>query len=437
MKVAFIVDQYPPHVRTGAGTHAYGITRALARLGVEIHVIAPHAPGCALDETVDGVSVHRVTAVGKRPLKTISYRIGVRRGLDKLWQRAGGFDVIHVNGARNSLPGGKRIGGVPRIVTVHQSLEEARARTPRRLPPRNLLLRHVGRWLSRAESLIPYFERKNLRQADRIIAVSEDTKRRLLSSEGIPPDQVEVIHNGYEEQRFSFSQQEKAQVREQYSLPTCAPIVLFVGRLDDDLKGFASLLNAFASVSKVRRALLVAVGSGNQTQWKQQAAALGVAENCVFTGFVDDRLTLAKLYSICDVYVCPSLLEPFGLVVVDAMAARKPVVATKIGGIPEIVQDGYTGLLVEPGDEHALASAIIHLLTDTAVAKRMGEAGRGRADSVFTWDAAAHRTLQMYKSLTEASSDVLRPKRRRVTEANEYRNENRQALGGPSSERTP
>jgi starch synthase len=110
---------------------------------------------------------------------------------------------------------------------------------------------------------------------------------------------------------------------------------------------------------------------------------------------------VVQLYSHAAVFVCPSIYEPFGLINLEAMACSTPVVASRVGGIPEVVVDGETGLLVEPGDPAALAAALRRVLDDPARAARMGEAGRRRVEAHFSWDRIADRTLEVYQQAIE------------------------------------
>ncbi len=209
----------------------------------------------------------------------------------------------------------------------------------------------------------------------------------------VPLGKIEVIYNGWEEKSFAFTKEEKAEVKNRYNLTNGKPILLFVGRVDDRRKGLDILLQAFKIVTSETDAILVVAGSGNQKPYKDLSSGLSIANRVEFTGFVDD-VTLRKLYSICDVYVCPSRLEGFGLTILDAMAAGKPVVATNAGGIPEVVEPGQNGFLVQSNDENELALAITHLLGDGLQAKTMGENNRK-----YSWEIAAHKTAVVYAQL--------------------------------------
>jgi glycosyltransferase involved in cell wall biosynthesis len=153
-------------------------------------------------------------------------------------------------------------------------------------------------------------------------------------------------------------------------------------------------------VSQKERVKLIVVGSGNQEPYRQLASSLNINSKVVFVGSVDSR-TLRELYSACDLFVSPSYLEGFGITLLEAMASGKPVVAMKVGGIPEVIKDGIHGKLVSHTDSNELAQAILDLARDQTLAKTIG-----RENSIFaknySWHANAKLTEQVYKNLLDS-----------------------------------
>ncbi|HYF93310.1 MAG TPA: glycosyltransferase family 4 protein [Symbiobacteriaceae bacterium] len=217
--------------------------------------------------------------------------------------------------------------------------------------------------------------------ADRIVAVSEAVKRALVA-QGAAPSRVVVIPGGVD-------------LHEYGSPVRLVPGVLCsLGRLQTE-KGFDILLRAMRDLQGEARLLLGGEGL-LQEELPRLAAELGVAGAVEFRGFVAD---VPSFMSEAGVFVLSSRSEGLGLVVVEAMAAGRPVVATRVGGVPEVVVDGVTGLLVPPEDPGALAGAVRRLLSDPDLAARMGEAGRRRAREVFSASRTAELTAALYEEL--------------------------------------
>lgn len=208
-------------------------------------------------------------------------------------------------------------------------------------------------------------------EMDRVIAVSRAIEQKLIE-EGRTGTEVSVIYNGVDLQRYDH-QAPCCTLREEYGLPAEGPIVGVVARLESE-KGHPTLLDAWPAVLAAQpTATLLIVGEGSRREeLEAQARALEIAERVVFTGRRED---VPAVTAALDVAVLPSYREAQGLVILEAMALGRPVVATRVGGIPEMVEDGVTGLLVPAHDSQALAAAIVRLLTDHSLADVIGRAG--------------------------------------------------------------
>ena len=218
--------------------------------------------------------------------------------------------------------------------------------------------------------------------ADRIVAVSGAVKAALIAS-GADPDRIRVIPGGVD-------------LRPYEGLPALAGgVVGALGRLERE-KGFDLLLQAMAQLAgEARPPRLILGGDGSQREaLAQQAREAGLPVE--MAGFVSD---VPAFLGQTGLFALSSRSEGLGLVLVEAMAAGRPVVATRVGGVPEVVVDGETGLLVEPGDVDALAAAIRRLLADPALAQRMGAAGRERVRALFSAERMAEQTAAVYEEL--------------------------------------
>jgi glycosyltransferase involved in cell wall biosynthesis len=204
-----------------------------------------------------------------------------------------------------------------------------------------------------------------------------------------------VIHNGVDPAKYR--PQDGSRSLAKYRVRK--PFVFFVGRLSRQ-KGVFDLLDAMEHVPE-GTTLVLATGKPDTPQILEELRrALSASENVVWIPEMLEDPDLVGLYNEAAVFACPSIYEPFGIINLEAMACETPVVATRVGGIKEVVVDGETGLLVPPGDPVRLGRALSRILEDPRLAARMGEAGRKRVLQHFTWDRIAEKTLKLYRSLT-------------------------------------
>jgi len=233
-----------------------------------------------------------------------------------------------------------------------------------------------------------------MRRLTRVIAVSESTRRDLLSFAKVPAKRVRVIHNGADLTRFSPGKQAEARAEVERYLGVRGPFLLYIARLEHPGKNHVRLLEAFAKLRAERdlpHRLILAGGRWNGAEAIDvRAEELGLGDQVIFTGFVPNEL-LPKLYAAADLFVFPSLFEGFGIPVLEAMASGTPVCAADTSSIPEVIGDA--GLLFDPQDVDAMATCMARLLDDAALRNRLVAAGIQRA-AEFTWDRAAAEVLE-------------------------------------------
>jgi starch synthase len=384
MRVAVLSREYPPEVYGGAGVHVEFLVRELRRL-VEVEV---HCFGAERDEP--GVRAHTVPAGldGANPaLQTLGVDLEIAAA-------AGAADVLHSHTWYANLAGvlGAALHGVPHVLTAH-SLEPQRPWKAEQLGGGY----RVSSWA----------EEQAYRTADAVVAVSAGMRADVLAAYPfVEPDRVHVIHNGIDTALYSPS--ESVDVLARYGIDPSRPYVVFVGRITRQ-KGLNHLLAAAAHFDpQIQLVLCAGAPDTPQIAAETSTAVAALAEQR--TGVIWIREMLARpdvvaLLSHATVFVCPSVYEPLGIVNLEAMACQTAVVASSVGGIPEVVDDGTTGLLVPcltvPDAEFqaGLADAINTLCGDPARAAEMGTAGRLRAVREFGWDAIARRTVELYQSL--------------------------------------
>jgi glycosyltransferase involved in cell wall biosynthesis len=296
-----------------------------------------------------------------------------------------------------------RAGGAARLRRIVRGADVLHTHT---LASANVVARLVGR--SAGVAVLSHLHIENhfrpstepvLRRLDnstarlaRLVAVSEHT-RRAYERQGYPADRIEVVYNGVDEPPAAH-----AGVRDELGIPTGAPLIGEIGRLCD-VKGQGDLISALADVPDARLVLVgedLEQGGAFRAKLERDAEAIGVRDRVVFTGYRPDaRALVAEL----DVLALPSRTEGLPLVVLEAMASARPEVATPVGGTPELVADGETGVRVPPRDPAALAAALRRLLADSELRRRLGEAGERRVRERFTLEAMCTRVLAIYDEL--------------------------------------
>lgn len=397
LRVAVASHAYPISEGAYSGQFVHELASAMVRLGHDVHAIVPSARGRGRS-SMDGVRLEFYKARdrvshGRADNQYIrSPRIAVAgslvRAVHRLHQvvRANNVDIIHAHWA---IPMGfvgavvKMFTGLPLVITTHGRDVYADRQAGDIVPTL---------WYTRP------FLRFSLALADQVISVSQDCARHAVRA-GASPDRTVVIHNGIDLSRFYPSAAAPAEVRERYGISQHAKLALFVGSLNEH-KGTDILLQAMPHVLReVPDASLLVVGEGPAIEGLLALReSLGLQDKVLFAGYIPN--TEVPLYeNACDVFVLPSLREPFGIAAVEAMGCAKPVIASRTGGLAEIIDHGETGLLTDPGNSEQLAAAIIRVLTDRELSVQLGRNAREKVETGFGWGSVARRTLDLYRGL--------------------------------------
>ena len=393
MRIVLACIRYPP-APGGAETHVAALAEGLVRRGheVEVHTTDLHkeVPFERRDMPAEVNGVRVVRHRGRTPGKTFHYVLAPTM-LGALRDAARRADVVHAHS----------YGYFPTMAAARAARAARRpfVFTPHFHPPWSMEGGAARKVLRKVYD--PTFGRYVLSRADRVIGVSSGEMEVMAQFLPVDPAKVRVIPNGFHPARFD-PPPSGAPFRDSLGVGPETPLVVFAGRLASN-KGLHHLVPAFASLrAKHPEAVLVLAGEDQDQRAKleEKARALGVADRVRFTGHMDEARYRSAL-AAGDVFVLPSEWEAFGIVLVEAMACGVPCVATRVGGAPDVVQDGVTGRVVPYGDEAALARAIDGLLSDRALAQRMGRAGRDRAFKEYSWDAVVDRTLALYAELVD------------------------------------
>ncbi|HET6313165.1 MAG TPA: glycosyltransferase [Chloroflexia bacterium] len=262
-------------------------------------------------------------------------------------------------------------------------------------------------WSSKAPREV-WVDRLLYRLTDRILVPSHASKQLVMEMEGIPARYLDVTYNGVDISRFSQTA-ESASVRQELGLGPEDFVVGTVGRLSADKGGQDDLLWAASELRKSHpRARLLIIGDGPlRPDLEKYAAELGMldAQAAIFTGTRND---VDRLLGAMDVFVLPSHMEALPIAVLEAMSMCLPVVATRVGGVPEVVQDGSTGLLVEPGDRPGMRDALARLASDRSLAHCLGTSGQARVRSNFTVDKMVRHVEELYEELFDKKASKKR-----------------------------
>jgi alpha-maltose-1-phosphate synthase len=381
VKVLVLTREYPPHVYGGAGVVAEQLARALSRrMAVEVRCFGERRTDRA-KEDIDVRGYVPWERVGSGPdhpryapaLETLSINLAMARD-------AVDADVAHAHTWYADMAGLliRMLHRVPLVVTLH-SMEPLRPWKVDQLGTGYL----VSTWI----------ERTTVEAADRVIAVSARMREDILQHFRVDPARVVVIHNGIDPDRYRRTPQRDALrrwgVRE--------PYVLFVGRITDQ-KGIFDLLEAATALPAEVQVVLCASAPDTPEIEARLRQRVTERPNVRWIGEMLPVEDVIQLYSHAAVFCCPSVYEPFGLINLEAMACEVPVVASAVGGILEVVEDGVTGLLVPPRQPGQLAAALLQPLSDGRRAKAMGRAGRARVEERFSWESVAARTEALYRA---------------------------------------
>jgi len=398
VKTLILTNEYPPHIYGGAGVHVEFLSRELARLmDVEVRSFG--------DQHSDEEHL-RVRGYGldDRGFTAPPYLRPVFGALSRNIAFAAtdvDADVVHCHTWYTNLAGLliKRAYDIPLVMTTH-SLEPLR-------PWKREQLRG-------GYDLSNWIEGTSLREADAVIAVSQGTRDDILRVSDARPERVHVIYNGIDTNLYRPMDAHATLAK--YGIDPNRPFVLFVGRITRQ-KGIIHLVRALPAIDPDAQIVLCAGAPDTQEIAAEMGAAVAAASaarpGVIWVRDMLPREDVIPLYSAAAVFCCPSIYEPFGIINLEAMACGTPVVASAVGGIPEVVVDGETGLLVpveqqdiapyEPVDPAAfsrdLAAATNRLLGDPALRERMSIAGRARVEAHFAWDAIARQTADLYASL--------------------------------------
>lgn len=385
VKVLLFSWEYPPHMVGGLGQHVFDLSRFLVKQGVEVHIITPRVQSHPDYQEENGVHIHRVGSsyLEGENFKSWTFRFNsdaIREAVN-INTRIGGFDLIHAHDWLVAYPGRAvtKIFEIPLVTTIHATEHG-----------RNLGLHN------RMQLEINEIEKNLALEADRVICCSQYMQDEINSLFGRPRQDIIIIPNGVDPELF-----QPLPENPRFNISAEDKIIFFLGRLVPE-KGIWFLLNTLPRIlAEVPQARLYIGGKGPMLpELKRLAHKLDVEEKVVFTGFIyhEER---NFIYHKARVAVFPSLYEPFGIVALEAMATRTPVIVGDVGGLAEIVENEVTGIKVHPANEEELAQAVIRVLSDDQLAASLRDNASDMVASVYNWDVIARSTIKVYQEALE------------------------------------
>ncbi len=386
MRVSVLTREFPPDIYGGAGVHVDFLARELRRL-VDVDVHCFGAPR----EDATAHSPDPRLAGANSALQVFSVDLAMAAAVE-------GCDIAHSHTWYANLGGhlAKLLHGVPHVLTAH-SLEPSRP--------------WKAEQLGGGYALSSWAERTAYEAADGIIAVSRGMREDILAAyPAVDPQRVHVIYNGIDTTLYAPAKDADALTRN--GIEPGTPYVVFVGRITRQ-KGVNHLLKAAHDFDPAARLVLCAGAPDTPEIGRETADAVAELQSLrggvIWIEEMLPREDVVQLLTHATVFVCPSVYEPLGIVNLEAMACGTPVVASAVGGIPEVVDEGVTGFLV-PYDESApeglergLAERVNELVANPERARDMGEAGRRRAVEDFSWESVAGETVRLYERLVAGS----------------------------------
>ncbi|WP_434654706.1 glycogen synthase [Thermoanaerobacterium thermosaccharolyticum] len=381
LKVTIFTNEFPPNIYGGAGVHVDYLTKELSKLmNVDVRCFGEQ-----------NTSLNNMSVRGYREWDIIK-----KNSLDKLQKVLGPLsidvamvkdpitsDIVHCHTWYTFMAGflAKMLYDIPLVVTIH-SLEPLRPWKKEQLGNGY----HLSTWM----------EKTGVEAADRIIAVSNDSKKDIMKCYNVPEDKIEVIYNGIDLNQYKKTDSNIA--RKKYGID--GRYILFVGRISRQ-KGIIHLIDAVKYLPQDVKVVLCASSPDTEEIKIEMKEKVKLYPNIIWIDKMVTKEEIIELYSNAEVFVCPSIYEPFGIINLEAMACNTPVVASATGGIKEVVVDGETGFLVEPGNPEDLAEHIKKLLDDRELAATFGANGRKRVEEMFSWESIAKKTYDMYEDVIE------------------------------------
>jgi glycosyltransferase involved in cell wall biosynthesis len=398
MRVCVLTTSFPLYRGITIGAHVLQQVRCLKELGVEVDVIAPHHPGAPRRELLNGISIYRFRYMFPQRWQTLCYGAGIPANLQKSFWAKAQLPFLLLMLLINTLIIARRSD----IIHAHWSLSGLAGTIAGKLLHKPVVVMlHHGRASMRRDFAIKFVAKT----ANCILCNSQYTLSKLLQRE--KPKSAKVVSPGVDVERFHPQVDKKPFFSRERKIPSNRPLVLSLGRLIE-WKGFQYLIDAMGMIESDPLPYLLIGGRGPlRNKLERQVRQKNLEDRIRIVDHIPFEF-IHHYYRAADVFVLPSIIdkegntEGLGVVLLEALACGIPCIASRVGGITDIVQDGKNGFLVEPEDPAALAGKIAVLIEDDRLRKKMSEYGRRFVVNNFSWKAKAQEMYRIYQKLIES-----------------------------------
>ena len=392
MKILVLAWEFPPRIVGGIARHVAELYPEIIKLGHEIHLITVEFGSTPKYELIEGIHLYRCHVRHGNDffhwIANMNESMGSLGG--DLIAKHGDFQMIHahdwlVGDAAIAL---KNIFKLPLVATIHAT-EYGRY---------NGIHNLKQQYINGKEKLLTH-------EAWRIIVCSQYMRQEIQRVFQSPEDKIDVIYNGIRPEKKQHNSFDRLKFRRRFANDK-EKIVYYVGRMTYE-KGISVLLNAAPRIIEATNGSVkfIIIGGGNTNYLKHLAYILGIWEKCYFTGFMSDA-DLDKFQTIADCAVFPSLYEPFGIVALESFAAKVPVVVSDTGGLAEVVQHNYTGIVTRANDPYSLTEGVLTVLNNSSHCQYLVENAYKSLAKRFNWDDLAKQTVAVYGQVAYERSQV-------------------------------
>lgn len=387
--------EYPPHVIGGLGAHVAALVPALVRAGVQVHVVTPRWMGGVEHEPVGKARAKNVSAVHRvnPPVMRMGNffadaqqtNLNLQERAEKLFEQVDGFDLIHAHDWLVAFAAAamKKLRKTPLLATIHAT-ERGRGR--------GFLGGEIAQAIHGTEWWLTY-------EAWRVITCSRYMSDEVKEFFSVPPDKIDIVPNGVDASPFDeLDGIDLTEFRARWAAPG-ERIVFNVGRVVQE-KGAHLIVEAAPRVlAEMPNTKFIIAGTGGMIdQLKRRAQELGVAANVLIAGFISDP-DRNRLLKVADAAIYPSLYEPFGIVALETMAAKCPVIVSAVGGLKEVVQHEVTGVTIYPDNIESTAWGILRTLNNPRAARARAAKAYRIVKKDFNWDRIAEQTIGIYERI--------------------------------------
>lgn len=392
MKILALAWEFPPRIVGGIARHVAELYPEIVQMGHEIHLLTVEFGSAPKYEIVEGIHLYRCRVAHGNDffhwIVNMNDSMGSHGG--KLLEQHGDFDLIHahdwlVSDAAIAL---KHNFKLPIVATIHAT-EYGRY---------NGIHNHNQQYINGKEKLLAH-------EAWRVIVCSQYMRQEIQRVLQTPDDKIDVVYNGIRPEKKHHTNFDRVAFRRRFANDK-EKIIYYVGRMTYE-KGISVLLDAAPKIITAmgNHVKFIIIGGGNTYRLQHQARSLGIWEKCYFTGFMSDA-DLDKFQTIADCAVFPSLYEPFGIVALESFAARVPVVVSDTGGLPEVVQHNYTGIVTRANDPDSLTWGILEVLENPQYAQYLTNNAYKSIAERFNWKDLAQQTVVVYDRVTQERVEV-------------------------------